>query len=114
MSKKKNTPVVEAPLASAEVPVTPVASAVPEPTGPIKLTEAQAAEVVAAEKSVVDMKCRLANLVIQQLQASQDTVRSEQGLIDKISEFARTNGITPENAARWTFDTKTMTFSRSQ
>lgn len=84
----------------------------PEPTSPIKLSMEQAEAVKAAEQHVVDLKCKLANLTIKQLQASQDTVRAEQALIDKISELARMSGITIEEAGKWNFDTKEMTFTK--
>lgn len=82
----------------------------PTPTEPLQISPAQAEEVAAAERAVVDMKCRLANMVIQQLQAANDVMRAEQALVDKISAFARQFGITPEEASKWKFDTKTMTF----
>lgn len=84
----------------------------PEPISPIKLSAEQAEAVKSAEQQVVDLKCKLANLTIKQLQTSQDTVRSEQALIDKISEFARAHGIAREDAGKWNFDTKEMTFTK--
>jgi len=86
-------------------PVTP-------PDEPIQLNAAQAEQVYAAEKAVVDLKCKLANLTIQQLQTAQEVVNAERALVDKISEFANQFGITPDIANQWKFDTKKMTFEK--
>ena len=83
-----------------------------KPNEPLQLNAAQADEIAAAERMVVDAKCKLANMVIQQLQMANEVARAEQGLVDKISSFARQFGITPEQARNWKFDTKTMTFSK--
>ena len=77
----------------------------------ITLTPSEKAVIAVIEKRVIDLKCKLANLVIQQLQVSQDVVLAEKELIDKINEVARTHGITAENAGRWNFDTNAMIFT---
>lgn len=84
----------------------------PLPTEPIQLNAAQADQVHEAEKTVVELKCKLANLTIQQLQAAQEVVNAERALVDKISEFAQQFGITPDIAKEWKFNTTSMTFER--
>ncbi len=84
----------------------------PLPAEPIQLNAAQADQVHDAEKLVVELKCKLANFTIQQLQAAQEVVNAERALVDKISEFAQQFGITPDIAKEWKFNTTSMTFER--
>lgn len=88
----------------------------PAPEQPKKfhLNESEAMQVHLVNRKVVDVKCRLANLVIQQLQTAQDVTEAEKELVDKINEVAANYGITAENAGSWNFDLKTMTFSPRQ
>ena len=85
---------------------------IPEPTSPVKLDNAQMMKIVAAEKHVTDLKCKLANLAIQQLQVAQDAVRAEKAMLELISEAARIHGIHAGNARKWNFDIKEMTFTQ--
>jgi hypothetical protein len=84
----------------------------PLPSEPIQLNAAQSEQVHEAEKAVVDLKCKLANLMVQQLSVTQEVVNAERALIDKISEFAKQFGIVPEVANQWKFDTQKMTFTK--
>lgn len=77
----------------------------------VVLNQPERAAVATVEKKVVDLKCKLANLMIQQQIVSQDVVLAEKEMIDKINDIARIHGIPPEDAGRWNFDTKSMTFT---
>jgi hypothetical protein len=82
------------------------------PDEPIQINSTQADKVREAEKLVVEVKCKLANLTVQQLQTAQEVVQAERALVDQISELAKQFGITPDVAKEWKFDTRRMTFEK--
>lgn len=78
----------------------------------LKLNEKEALCINASNKKLIDLKCRLANLVIQQLQVSQNVMTAEKEMMDTISIIANSYNIKPEDWHEWNFDIKTMTFTR--
>ncbi len=78
----------------------------------IVLSPGEAEEIAVIEKRVIDLKLRLANVVIQQMILSQDVVRAEKDMYERVNDVANLHGIKPEEAGSWALDTTTMKFRK--